>query len=86
MDIVRPTTNSKRPAVKKAVKKLRKGIATKDGQKIQRGFTAVDKTVGVSKMRDSSNTTKKLTKRVNQSLVAKGKKPQERYIAKSRRG
>lgn len=77
--------NPKRPAVRAAVKKVEKGLTTKKNRVIKQGAGRLNALGGVEMLSSTSNQTKKLTKRSNQSAVAKGKQPQERYIEKSRK-
>ncbi len=79
------TTVSKRPAVAKNTDKLEKAVVAKDGSKIAKAAKTADALKNPkASTPTSSNTAKKLTKRSNQSSVAKGEKPGPRYISKGK--
>jgi hypothetical protein len=74
-----------RPAHARNEGELGKAVIAKDGSKIEKAVKAADalKTPRANTP-TPSNQAKKLTKRGNQSRVAKGLKPQARYEAKNR--
>ena len=84
MDFVKLSSDSKRPAVKKAVKKLTKSVVTRDEKKINQAVKVIESTTGKATGKTSGNQVKKVARRVNQSAVAKGGKARSTYAPKGK--
>ncbi len=68
--------NMRRPAAKKAVKAVTKGVATGKESLLKKGANKLAAIGGAPGEIPSSNKYTKLAKRANQSAVARGKKPE----------